>query len=116
LEHDLWGLIQRKVELNKAQLKSIMKQLLQGTAYLHNKKIIHRDFKSNKKTPFLISSGANILMSNKGVIKIADFGLARYVNQSGSYTSCVVTLWYRAPELLLGSKKYTQKLDIWSIG
>jgi serine/threonine protein kinase len=60
--------------------------------------------------------GANILLSNKGEVKIADFGLARYINYSGNYTNCVVTLWYRAPELLLGQKKYTTKIDMWSIG
>ena len=61
--------------------------------------------------------GANILLNNKGEVQIADFGLARNLNSiSGHYTSCVVTLWYRAPELLLGSKKYTTQVDIWSMG
>jgi len=61
--------------------------------------------------------GANILLNNKGEVMIADFGLARNLNSlSGHYTTCVVTLWYRSPELLLGTRKYTTQIDIWSIG
>lgn len=72
-----------------------MLQILRGVNYLHSKNIIHRDIK-----------GANILISKDGIVKLADFGLARILypkNQNMRYTNRVVTLWYRAPELLLGS-------------
>ena len=70
--------------------------------------IIHRDIK-----------GANILISDKGVVKLADFGLARIYypeKKNAQYTNKVVTLWYRAPELLLGAKNYSDTVDVWSIG
>jgi serine/threonine protein kinase len=85
-----------------------MKQMLKGMIYLNQKNIIHRDIK-----------GANILISDKGIVKIADFGLARYHepwNKKIQYTNKVVTLWYRAPELLLGAKYYTDTVDMWSLG
>ncbi len=56
-------------------------------------------------------------MNNRGQIKVADFGLARkYGDPLGDMTQLVVTLWYRAPELLLGAKEYTTAIDMWSIG
>lgn len=65
--------------------------------YLHSKRVIHRDLKI-----------ANILYSNDGLVKIADFGLARMLSPNNpKYTNKVVTLWYRAPEILLGAKEYT---------
>lgn len=70
--------------------------------------MIHRDIK-----------GANILISSAGEVKLADFGLARVFypgNEKVNYTNKVVTLWYRAPELLLGSRNYTQAVDMWSVG
>lgn len=82
-----------------------MKQVLLGLKYLHENKIIHRDIKS-----------ANILYNNKGEVKIADFGLARKEIPKINYTNRVVTLWYRAPELLLGDRKYSTKIDLWSAG
>jgi serine/threonine protein kinase len=65
-----------------------------------------------------LTLGANILVNNKGEVKIADFGLAKKVppNFSGKLTQHVVTRWYRAPELLLGCKKYTTSIDMWSAG
>lgn len=66
---------------------------------------MHRDLKS-----------ANLLYNNKGLVKIADFGLARIVSPNKIHTYRVVTLWYRAPELLLGQRKYNCEVDMWSIG
>lgn len=75
---------------------------------MHNKNVIHRDIK-----------GANILISKEGIVKLADFGLARAIypnNKNYKYTNRVVTLWYRAPELLLGSVQYSDTVDMWSVG
>ena len=85
--------------------KSLM-QILKGLAYLHERKIIHRDMKT-----------ANLLYNNKGQVKIADFGMARiYSKPHGKYTPKVVTMWYRCPEILLGTKEYDEKCDMWSLG
>lgn len=74
--------------------------------YLHSKSYIHRDLKTS-----------NLLYSNKGYLKICDFGLARKLfSQTKSYTPTVVTLWYRAPEILLGCDKYSSAIDMWSVG
>lgn len=74
-------------------------------AYLHARKILHRDIKS-----------ANILLNDEGQVKLADFGLGRKVHLENVFTYKVVTLWYRAPELILGCKNYSDKIDVWSIG
>jgi len=73
---------------------------------MHNRWVFHRDLKTS-----------NLLYSNDGVLKICDFGLARkFANPLKPYTNLVVTLWYRAPELLLGTEIYSQAIDIWSVG
>lgn len=108
MEHDMSGLANFKLNFPVPVIKCILYQLLQGVNYLHNNNIIHRDIKS-----------ANILLNNKGVIKIGDFGLARIINPTAvnkRYTNRVVTLIYRAPELLLGEVNYGPSIDIWSIG
>ena len=106
MESDLLGIIDQKVSLDPSQIKCIMKQILDGVCFLHSNCVMHRDIK-----------GANILMNRKGDIKLADFGLARVMaDRYPNYTNPVVTLWYRAPELLLGSVLYTSAIDIWSVG
>ncbi|CAO3582841.1 unnamed protein product [Absidia cylindrospora] len=62
--------------------------------------------------------GSNLLVNNKGELKIADFGLARIFrkNQPGDYTNRVITLWYRPPELLLGATTYDTAVDVWGVG
>jgi serine/threonine protein kinase len=106
MEHELLGLVET-YHFTPAQVKCVLKQVLEGLCYLHTKNIIHRDIKS-----------ANILINNKGEVKIADFGLAKKLNPllSGKLTQRVVTRWYRAPELLLGSRKYTTQIDVWALG
>lgn len=108
VEHDLKSLMQygMKKPFMMAEVKCLMLQLLSGIAHLHDNWIIHRDLKTS-----------NLLLSHKGVLKIADFGLAReYGSPLKEYTPIVVTLWYRSPELLLGVKKYSTAVDMWSVG
>lgn len=89
-----------------ALVKSYLHQLLEALAYCHLNRILHRDLKPQ-----------NLLVDAQGHIKLADFGLARAFNiPLRAYTHEVVTLWYRAPEILLGSKLYTTGVDIWSLG
>lgn len=89
------------------QVKCYMQQLLSGLHHCHERGILHRDIK-----------GSNLLIDNKGVLKIADFGLANSFppKQKHPLTNRVVTLWYRAPELLLGSTDYGVGIDLWSAG
>ncbi|KAI3455035.1 hypothetical protein Pfo_011698, partial [Paulownia fortunei] len=96
----------RKKPLTLSEVKCLMKQLLEGVKFLHENGVMHRDLKPS-----------NILMNDKGQLKICDFGLSRHFGSlSGSYTPGVVTLWYRAPELLLGANEYSCAIDMWSVG
>ncbi|XP_021165411.2 cyclin-dependent kinase 6 [Fundulus heteroclitus] len=90
--------------LGRDLIKDTMQQLLRGLDFLHTNLILHRDLKPE-----------NILVSNRGEIKIADFGLARIVTFNIALTPCVVTLWYRAPEVLLNTV-YMSSVDMWSAG
>ncbi|KAM5308690.1 cyclin-dependent kinase 3 isoform 2-T2 [Glossophaga mutica] len=93
-------------ELPLHLVKSYLFQLLQGVSFCHSHRVIHRDLKPQ-----------NLLINELGAIKLADFGLARAFGVPlRTYTHEVVTLWYRAPEILLGSKFYSTAVDIWSIG
>merc|ERR1712013_701429 len=87
-------------------VKSWIYQLCQGIVFCHSRRVLHRDLKP-----------ANLLIDKEGGIKIADFGLARAFGVPVRvYTHEVVTLWYRAPEILLGCAKYSTPIDIWSLG
>ncbi|XP_002722978.2 cyclin-dependent kinase 3 isoform X1 [Oryctolagus cuniculus] len=87
-------------------VKSYLFQLLQGVNFCHSHRVIHRDLKPQ-----------NLLISERGAIKLADFGLARAFGVPlRTYTHEVVTLWYRAPEILLGCKFYSTAVDVWSVG
>ncbi|KAK7967778.1 uncharacterized protein PG986_002055 [Apiospora aurea] len=118
MDHDLSGLLDNpSVTFTVPQIKCYLKQLLQGLQYLHEAHILHRDMKA-----------ANLLINNKGVLQIADFGLARHYDgntpQPGGgggeskreYTALVVTRWYRPPELLMHLRKYTTAIDLWGVG
>ncbi|GAB4860480.1 hypothetical protein Ancab_035639 [Ancistrocladus abbreviatus] len=107
MEHDLKGLLQaRKQPFSQSEVKCLMLQLLEGVKYLHDHWVLHRDLKTS-----------NLLLNNKGELKIGDFGMSRqYGSVSKPYTALVVTLWYRAPELLLGTKEYSTAVDMWSVG
>uniref|UniRef100_A0A667X7P5 Cyclin dependent kinase 10 n=1 Tax=Myripristis murdjan TaxID=586833 RepID=A0A667X7P5_9TELE len=106
-EQDLASLLENmQTPFSEAQVKCIVLQLLRGLEYLHHNFILHRDLKVS-----------NLLMTDKGCVKIADFGLARmYGIPLQPMTPRVVTLWYRAPELLLGTKTQTTALDMWAVG
>ncbi|XP_078396262.1 cyclin-dependent kinase 13 isoform X3 [Cetorhinus maximus] len=108
MDHDLMGLLESGlVHFTENHIKSFMRQLMEGLDYCHKKNFLHRDIKCS-----------NILLNNRGQIKLADFGLARLYNseESRPYTNKVITLWYRPPELLLGEERYTPSIDVWSCG
>lgn len=108
MDHDLMGLLESGlVHFNENHIKSFMRQLMEGLDYCHKKNFLHRDIKCS-----------NILLNNRGQIKLADFGLARLYSseESRPYTNKVITLWYRPPELLLGEERYTPAIDVWSCG
>lgn len=109
-EHDLKSLMEtlkaRQQTFTLGEVKCLMVQLLRAVAHLHDNWILHRDLKTS-----------NLLLNHKGILKVGDFGLAReYGSPLKQYTPIVVTLWYRAPELLLGAKEYSCPIDVWSVG
>ncbi|KAJ3213869.1 Cyclin-dependent kinase 20, partial [Dinochytrium kinnereticum] len=94
--------------LTEAQVKAYMLMLLSGVAYCHENAIMHRDLKP-----------ANLLISPSGVLKLADFGLARVHQRDVKgrpYSHQVATRWYRAPELLYGARIYDAGVDLWAVG
>lgn len=92
--------------LETCTIKSFLYQLLRGIAYCHEHRVLHRDLKPQ-----------NLLINMGGELKLADFGLARAFGiPVRNYTHEVVTLWYRAPDVLMGSSKYSTSVDMWSVG
>mmetsp|Transcript_11721 Transcript_11721/g.23348 ORF Transcript_11721/g.23348 Transcript_11721/m.23348 type:complete len:248 (+) Transcript_11721:530-1273(+) len=93
--------------LRAPMVKSFLRQILSGVGFCHTYRILHRDLKPH-----------NLLISGDGrTLKLADFGLARlFALPNGPLTQEVVTLWYRAPEVLLGDDRYGTFIDVWSIG
>ncbi|XP_020932196.1 cyclin-dependent kinase 7 isoform X2 [Sus scrofa] len=92
--------------LTPSHIKAYMLMTLQGLEYLHQHWILHRDLKPN-----------NLLLDENGVLKLADFGLAKsFGSPNRAYTHQVVTRWYRAPELLFGARMYGVGVDMWAVG
>uniref|UniRef100_A0AC35UCY4 Protein kinase domain-containing protein n=1 Tax=Rhabditophanes sp. KR3021 TaxID=114890 RepID=A0AC35UCY4_9BILA len=110
-EYDLCALLgNRAVPFQLPEIKRMAYDFFNGLFKIHKSKLLHRDLKV-----------ANILISteNNGTLKIADFGLSRMHTKNEhqlAYTNRVVTLWYRAPEILLGERKYNESIDLWSAG
>ena len=113
-EHDLLQIIHHHTQPTRhpipgMTIKSMLFQLLNGLLYLHTNWVLHRDLKP-----------ANIMVTSKGEIRIGDLGLARLfykpLHSLFSGDKVVVTIWYRAPELLLGSRHYTPAVDLWAVG
>ncbi|KAL1880485.1 hypothetical protein VTK73DRAFT_5872 [Phialemonium thermophilum] len=107
VEHDLKSVLEDMPEpFLSSEVKTLLLQLVSGVSYLHDNWILHRDLKTS-----------NLLLNNRGRLKIADFGMARYTSDPPpKLTQLVVTLWYRAPELLLGATSYGRAVDMWSVG
>lgn len=96
----------QRLGLGKDMVKKFMAQLVEGVRYCHSHRVLHRDLKPQ-----------NLLIDKEGNLKLADFGLARAFGVPlRTYTHEVVTLWYRAPEILLGGRQYSTGVDMWSVG
>ncbi|CAH1101098.1 unnamed protein product [Psylliodes chrysocephalus] len=111
MEYLPWSLYEvikdKNTTLNLAQIKTYSKMILKGLHYMHYHHIMHRDLKPS-----------NLLIGRKGILKIADFGLARIYDHEKKrlYSHQVATRWYRSPELLYGSRTYNKSVDMWSVG
>ncbi|XP_051785482.1 cyclin-dependent kinase 7 isoform X2 [Erpetoichthys calabaricus] len=107
METDLEVIIKdTSLVLTPANIKAYMLMTLQGLEYMHQHWILHRDLKPN-----------NLLLDENGVLKIADFGLAKaFGSPNRVYTHQVVTRWYRSPELLFGARMYGVGVDMWAVG
>jgi mitogen-activated protein kinase 15 len=110
METDLHAVIRANI-LEEIHKQYIIYQLLKSLKYMHSGNVLHRDLKPS-----------NILLNSDCLVKVADFGLARSIKQleqsdeTTVLTDYVATRWYRAPEILLGSTKYTKGVDMWSVG
>ena len=106
-ESDLEAVIKDKfLPLGTPEIKSYMQMTLRAVAYCHESWVLHRDLKPN-----------NLPIAPNGALKLADFGLARvFGSPNRKFTHQVFARWYRAPELLLGSKAYGPGVDVWAVG
>jgi len=111
METDLHAVIRANI-LEDVHKQYIIYQLLKALKYMHSGEVLHRDMKPS-----------NLLLNSECLVKVADFGLARSIASFSKgdendeiMTDYVATRWYRAPEILLGSQKYTKGVDMWSIG
>ncbi|KAL5009592.1 hypothetical protein ScPMuIL_011897 [Solemya velum] len=104
IDQDLATFLERSSSLGSEKIRDLMQQLLTGVDFLHSNRIVHRDLKPQ-----------NILITRGGRLKLADFGLARVYGFQMILTSVVVTLWYRAPEVILQAR-YATPVDSWSVG
>ncbi|KAJ1372541.1 Cdc2- kinase [Parelaphostrongylus tenuis] len=106
-EQDLAKLLDEMVHpFTEPQVKCLMQQLFRALNYMHSHYVLHRDLKVS-----------NLLLTSHGILKVADFGLARVFGEPDmSMTPRVITLWYRCPELLFGSKTQTTGIDQWAAG
>ena len=96
----------RREPLTPATRRDLLRQLLKGTAVIHAHQFLHRDLKPE-----------NLILAEDGQLKVTDFGIARKRSvHGGPYTQEVQSLWYRAPEVLLGDCNYTRSVDLWSVG
>jgi protein kinase len=107
MESNLYELMTSKgnKKFREDEIKTIIFQIVNGIAYMHKYGFFHRDMKPE-----------NILVKNKLIVKLADFGLAREIRSIPPYTEYVSTRWYRAPECLLSTTNYNSPIDIWAIG
>jgi len=113
MEADLEQIIKSSQTLSGEHVRCLIFQLLNGLRHMHAAGIVHRDLKP-----------ANLVVDSQCRLKICDFGLSRHISdpdcvpegQDAQFTDYVVTRWYRAPELLMGSKKYTAQVDTWAAG
>jgi serine/threonine protein kinase len=95
-----------KMKLEPKHIKNLFYQFLLGLSEIHKNCILHRDLKPQ-----------NLLVNNKGILKIADFGLARFISSPGrTMTKNVISDWYRPPEIFFGAKLYSFSIDVWSAG
>jgi len=113
MEADLEQIIKSSQALSTEHVRCLIFQLLNGLRHMHSAGIVHRDLKP-----------ANLVVDSQCRLKICDLGLSRHIADSlavpegedAKFTDYVVTRWYRAPELLMGSKRYSKKVDMWAAG